>query len=287
MVLATLFLGLGRSYAAGAARGWGATAGLAYGDIGSFSLARVTQGEVKAELEMTDLVALERTLRTVAPDLFNKFKRDARKVGVPARNDVRKAFARAGAGGPLGKRKVNNSKPWATDKAIAGRRYDGFNTINGDSGRLSWTLNYNSIFKSQGIDVNYKSRNANRELNKLRLGQDGQIGLVRVRVRKAPLIIADMAGRGNSMYSEGRGRTREYQINAFGRGVITRTHRINRDNSDLFVENLQRARGAGETAGKPSRYAYPAFIKHQPTFRNNFDKLLQDVVSATNRRLGN
>jgi hypothetical protein len=96
-----------------------------------------------------------------------------------------------------------------------------------------------------------------------------------------------MAGRGNSMYSEGRGRTREYQINAFGRGVITRTHRINRDNSDLFVENLQRARGAGETAGKPSRYAYPAFIKHQPTFRNNFDKLLQDVVAATNRRLGN
>jgi hypothetical protein len=258
---------------------------MSYSDIGSFSLARVTQGDVKASLEMTDLVALERTLREVAPDLFNQFKKDARKIGVPARNDVRKAFARAGAGGPLGRRKVNPAKPWATARAISNRRYDGFNTINGDSGRLSWTLNYNNIFKAQGIDVNYKSRNASRELSKLKTGQDGQIGLVRVRVRKAPLIIADMAGRGNSMYSEGRGRTREYQINAFGRGVITRTHRINRENSDTFVENLQRARGSGST--KASRYAYPAFEKHQPTFRNNFDKLLQDVVSATNRRLGN
>lgn len=285
MVLAPLLLGAARAYAAGAARGWSATAAFSYGDIGSYSLARVTGGEVKAELEMTDLVALERTLRDVAPDLFNKFKRDARKVGVPARNDVRKAFAAVGAGGPLGKRKVNPSKPWATARAIQNRRYDGFNTINGDSGRLSWTLNFNSIYKAQGIDVNYRSKNPNRDLAKLRLGQDGQIGLVRVRVRKAPLIIADMAGRGNSMYSEGRGRTREYQINAFGRGVITRTHRINRENSDKFVENLQRARSAGKT--KPSRYAYPAFEKHQPEFRRNFDKLLQDVVAATNRKLGN
>jgi hypothetical protein len=78
---------------------------MSYGDIGSYSLARVTGGDVKAELEMTDLVALEAILREVAPDLYNKFKRDARKVGVPARNDVRKAFAAVGAGGPLGPRK--------------------------------------------------------------------------------------------------------------------------------------------------------------------------------------
>lgn len=285
MVLAPLFLGAARTYAAGAARGWGATAGLGYGDIGNFSLARVTGGDVKAEIEMTDVVALERTLRTVAPDLFNKFKRDARKIGVPARNDVRKAFAAAGAGGPLGKRKVNPSKPWATAKAIQGRTYDGFNTVNGDNGRLSWTLNFNSIYRAQGIDVNYRSKNPNADLSKLRLGRDGQIGLVRVRVRKAPLIIADMAGRGSSMYSQGRGRTKPYQINAFGRGVITRTHLINRENSDTFVENLQRSKGAGKS--KASRYAYPAFEKHQPEFRRNFDKLLQDVVAATNRKLGN
>lgn len=285
MVLANLFLGAARSYAAGAARGWGATAAFSYGDIGSFSLARVLGGDVKAEIEMTDLVALERTLQTVAPDLFNKFKRDARKVGVPARNSVRKAFADVGAAGPLGPRKVNRSKPWATEKRIARRTYDGFNTVNGDKGRLSWALNFNNIYKNQGIDVNYRSKNPNADLSKLRLGKDGQIGLVRVRVRKAPLIMVDMAGRGNSMYSQGRGETMPYEINLFGRGIVSRTHRINRTNSENFVRNLQRAKQAGST--KASRYAYPAFIAHQPKFRSEFDKLLQDVVAATNRKLGN
>ena len=284
MVLAPFLLGVARNYALGAARGWAATSRFSYSDIGNFNLARVISGDDKAELEMTDFAALERVLKEVAPDLFNKFKRDARKVGVPARNDVRKAFASAGARGPLGPRKLNRTKRWATERAIASRTYDGMNTINGDNGRLSWTLNFNNIYKSNGIDVNYKSKNPNADLSRLRLGQDGQIGLVRVRVRKAPLIMVDMAGRGQSMYSQGRGRTRPYQINAFGRGIVTRTHVINRDNSDKFVENLARARGGRD---KPSRYAYPAFEKHQPTFRRNFTVILQDVVAATNRRLGN
>lgn len=285
MVFAPLFLSAARAYAAGAARGWGATSMLSYSDIGSFSLARVTGGDVKAEIEMTDLVALEAILKQTAPDLYNRFKREARKVGIPARNDVRKAFAKVGAGGPLGPRKPNMAKPWATPERIARRRYDGFNTVNGDSGRLSWPLQYTTIFRSAGIDVNYKTKNPNKDLSNLKLGKDGQIGLVRVRVKKAPLIMVDMAGRGNSMYSQGRGRTRPYQINAFGRGVITRTHTINRDNSDDFVRNLERAKSAGNS--KASRYAYPAFLAHQPTFRTNFDKLLQSTVNEMNRKLGN
>jgi flagellar hook-basal body complex protein FliE len=181
---------------------------------------------------------------------------------------------------------VNPSKPWATARAIQGRRYDGFNTVNGDKGRLSWTLNYSNIFKNQGIDVNYKSRNASRELSKLKTGKDGQLSVVRVRIKKAPLIIADMAGKGTAMYSQGKGRTRPYQINRFGKGVVTSPgHRINIDNSNTFVENLQRAKESlSEPAGKASRYAWPAFEKHQPKFRSNFDKLLQDVVNEVNRK---
>ena len=284
MVFQTLLLGAARSYLAGAARGWSAVSAVGYGAVGDFNLAKITQGDAKAEIELTDLVALERELRTVAPDLYNKFKRDARRIGTPARNDVRKAFLAAGASGPLGPRKVNPRKPWATARAIQNRTYDGFNTKNGDNGRLSWTLNYSSITKNQGIDVNYKNRNANKDLTRLKTGSDGQLSIVRVRVRKAPLIIADMAGRKRTaMYSQGKGTTRPYQIDLFGRGVVTRTHRINRDNSDLFVENLQRAKGAGST--KASRYAWPAFEAHQPTFRANVDKLLQEAVVAINRRL--
>jgi hypothetical protein len=285
LVLAPLFLSAARSYAAGAARGWGATAALGYADIGSYSLARVLGGETKAEIEMTDFVALEAILKDLGADIYNKFKRDARKVGIPARNDVRKAFQKVGPQGPLGPRKPNRNKKWATPERIARRTYDGFNTVNGDNGRLSWRLQFNTLNRASGIDVNYRTKNPNKDLSNLRLGRDGQIGVVRVRVRKAPFIIADMAGRGNSMYSQGRGVTKPYQINLFGRGVITRTHTINRDNSNDFVDNLMRAKAKGSSTA--SRYAYPAFLGHQPTFRANFDKLLQDTVNQMNRKLGN
>ena len=181
----------------------------------------------------------------------------------------------------LEKSTKNNS--WSTRKANSRRYYDGFNTLNGDNGRLSWYNNYFSINTSAGVDVNYKSRNANRNLSNLKLGKDGELSIVRVRVKKAPLILADMAGRGGkSMYSNGRYRTQPYQIDLFGRGIVTRTHKINATNSETFVQKLSKAKGKGSSTG--SRYAYPAFIKHQPTHRKNVDKLINMVVLETNRR---
>jgi hypothetical protein len=255
-----------------------------YGDVGSYDLARVlgTNGN-KGSIEMTDMAALERRLKEVAPEIFLKLKKEARKIGVPARNDIRDAFSKVGPGGPLGPRRINENNSWSTRKANSRRYYDGFNTVNGDNGRLSWYNNYFSINTSAGIDVNYKSRNANRNLSKLKLGQDGELSIVRVRVKKAPLILADMAGRGEkSMYSNGRYRTQPYQIDLFGRGIVTRTHKINATNSNTFLQKLSKAKGKGSSTG--SRYAYPAFIKHQPTHRKNVDKLIDMVIYETNRR---
>jgi hypothetical protein len=266
----------------GAATGFGKVS--SYGDVGSYDLARVlgTNGN-KGSIEMTDMAALERKLKEVAPELFLKLKREARKIGVPARNDIRDAFSLVGPGGPLGPRKPNKNNSWSTREANSRRYYDGFNTLNGDNGRLSWYNNYFSINTSAGVDVNYKNRNANRNLSNLKLGKDGELSIVRVRVKKAPLILADMAGRGgNSMYSQGRYQTRPYQIDLFGRGIVTRTHKINATNSKTFVQNLSKAKGRGSEKG--SRYAYPAFIKHQPTHRKNVDKLINMVVLETNRR---
>jgi len=282
VVFGALLGGLGRSYMVGAATGFGKVS--SYGDVGSYDLARVlgTNGN-KGSIEMTDMAALERKLKEVAPELFLKLKREARKIGVPARNDIRDAFSLVGPGGPLGPRKPNKNNSWSTREANSRRYYDGFNTLNGDNGRLSWYNNYFSINTSAGVDVNYKNRNANRNLSNLKLGKDGELSIVRVRVKKAPLILADMAGRGgNSMYSQGRYQTRPYQIDLFGRGIVTRTHKINATNSKTFVQNLSKAKGRGSEKG--SRYAYPAFIKHQPTHRKNVDKLINMVVLETNRR---
>ena len=279
MVFGAILGGMARAYTVGAATGWGKVS--SYGDVGSYNLARsLGDNESKASIEMTDMAALERTLKQIALDLFLKMKREARKIGTPARNDIRDAFSKVGPGGPLGPRKVNPRNSWSTARANSRRYYDGFNTLNGDNGRLSWYNNYFSINTASAIDVNYKSRNANKNLQKLKLGQDGELSFVRIRVKKAPLILADMAGRGRkSMYSNGRYRTRPYSIDLFGRGIVTRTHRINASNSNRFVDNLQK------TKGKGSRYAYPALIKHQPKHRANVDKLIQMVVSETNRRM--
>jgi hypothetical protein len=282
VVFGALLGGIGRSYLIGAATGFNKVS--SYGDVGSYDLARVlgTNGN-KGSIEMTDMAALERRLKEVAPEIFLKLKKEARKIGVPARNDIRDAFSKVGPGGPLGPRRINENNSWSTRKANSRRYYDGFNTVNGDNGRLSWYNNYFSINTSAGIDVNYKSRNANRNLSKLKLGQDGELSIVRVRVKKAPLILADMAGRGEkSMYSNGRYRTQPYQIDLFGRGIVTRTHKINATNSNTFLQKLSKAKGKGSSTG--SRYAYPAFIKHQPTHRKNVDKLIDMVIYETNRR---
>jgi len=283
LVLPVLLGGIGRSYLAGAMAGWGGVS--SYGNVGNFNLASVSgTNSSKAEFELTDFAALERQLKLIAPDIYLKMKRDARKIGTPARNEVRDAFSKIGPGGPLGRRKVDPTKTWATQKAISGRVYDGFNTLNGDNGRLSWFNNYFQVNSNKGVDVNYKNRNANKDLARLKLGRDGQLSVVRVRVRKAPLILADMAGRGGrAMYSNGKMRTRDYQIDLFGRGIVTRSHRINTANSDTFVENLKKARSTGSS--QPSRYAYPAFIKHQPKFRRNVEALINQVVIDLNRRM--
>ena len=123
-----------------------------------------------------------------------------------------------------------------------------------------------------------------KELYKLKTGQDGAISVLRVRVKKAPLVLADMAGRsGTSMYSQGRFRTRPYEIDLFGRGIVTRTHRINQDNSDKFVERLNRSRS--KLQGKASRYAWPALEKHTPTYTKNVDRLLNETIAVINRNL--
>lgn len=282
MVFQALLGGMARSYLVGATSGWNKVG--TYGQAGDFNLARVVGGQDNAQLELTDFAALERVLREVAPDLYKKMRSKSRSIGTPARNEIRDAFSRVGPGGPLGPRKVNNAKPWSTAKRNSQRVYDGFNTINGDNGRLSWFNNYFKINSTSAIDVNYKNRRASQDFAKLRNGQDARLSIVRIRVKKAPLILADMAGRKkNAMYSAGRYRTNDYSIDLFGRGIVVRNHRINVDNSNKFVENLRKARSGRST---PSRYAYPALEKHSPKFRDNVSKLINEVVAETNQRLG-
>lgn len=270
MAVGALLLPVVKNYLMAAAASYSAISAQSRSGLANFNAATLMQGRDNPTVEVTNLLQLERELKELGPKLFKDFKRDARKLGTPARNEVRDAFSRIGPTGPFG---------W---HRRPGRTYDGFNTLNG---RLSWDKSYFEITRNSGVDVNYKSRNVNKQLYNLQTGKDGAISVLRIRVKKPALIMADMAGRGGrSMYSEGRGRTRPYQIDLFGRGVVVRTHAINRDNSDKFVEKLSQARANLQSNG--SRYAWPALEKHVPQYTRDVDKLLNQTIAIVNRSLG-
>jgi hypothetical protein len=270
VIAAGILAGAFRTYLMSAASSYSAIAARSRMGIASFSAATLMDGGDRPTVEVTNLLQLERQLKELGPKLFNDFKRDARKLGHPMRDDVREAFGRIGPSGPFG---------WYRRP---GRTYDGFNNVNG---RLSWEKSYSEINRNSGIDVSYKSRNVNKQLYDLKTAKDGTISVVRVRIKKPALIMIDMAGRGRrSMYSEGRGRTRPYEIDLFGRGIVTRQHIINRANSDKFVDKLAQAQAKLKTKG--SRYAYPAVLKHMPEYRRNVDKLLNQTIAQVNRSLG-
>jgi hypothetical protein len=65
--------------------------------IGNFNALRdLGLSDKKSVIELSNLKHLERTLREVSPKMLRDFKRDARKVGDPAKKAIRQAFADAG-----------------------------------------------------------------------------------------------------------------------------------------------------------------------------------------------
>lgn len=220
----------------------------------------------KGTLQLANLVELERELKNIGPQVLRQFKTDAKKVGKPAVTAVRKTFRDIGSRGPLGA-----PKRW-------GRLYDRMYTRNG---RISWEA-ARKVGGRSGIDVNYKNRKEGKALSDLQAARDGTVSIVRIRVRAPAFIVADMAGKSNSATRAG-GLTKEYKINAFGKGVITRQHTINPWNVNNWLNKLNSKAKGGQ--GKPSRYAYPAIEKHSPDFQANMQDVLRSAVNKINRRL--
>jgi hypothetical protein len=236
----------------------------AKGNYSDLSSGGASNGD-KGTIQISNLAALERELKNIGPEVLRQFKKDAKLVGKPAVTAVRKAFRGVNEMGPLGgpKRK--------------GRTFDRMYTQNG---RISWTA-ARKVGGRSGIDVNYKNRKEGKALAALKAAQDGTVSIVRIRVRAPAFVVADMAGVSKRASRSGT-KTRPYQINAFGRGLITRTHTINKANVDNWLLKLN---SGSMAASKPSRYAYPAVEKHTPAFKANITKVLKSAVVTVNRRL--
>ena len=273
MAYQALMGGLAGLFMRGAATGYGAVNGAARGygiKIGDFNnLMDLGISDKKAVVELADLKALEDALKDVGPSFHRKFKRDAKKVGEPTRDAVRKAFRQIGYMGPLGPAK----RP--------GRRFDRFATS--ELGRLSW---YNSRMMSENksIDVNYKNRREGRALAQLQAAKDGTISIVRVRVMAPAYVVADMAGKSGKARQTTGTLTRPYRISLYGKRTVTRQHKINSDNVDNWIENLN-SKSNAKQQDTPSRYGWPTMERHAPKFREDASKLLNESIAMLNRRM--
>lgn len=220
--------------------------------------------ETKSGLELRDLQHLQKTLNDIEPKLFNDFKRNAKKLGEPAKKDVRKAFMSVDKTGPLGPIR----RPGRT-----------FDKMANNLGRLTWS---ESRSKRNTIDVNYKARSA-AQFKRASLANDKTLSVIRVRVRGPAFVVADMAGKSMKARKRSGQLSREYSINAFGKGIVTRRHKISSDNVDNWIDRLNGSSSA--LKGHPSRYAWPAFEKHAKEYRSNFSALVNQTIAETNRRM--
>jgi hypothetical protein len=271
LLLTALLGSLSRSYTMGAMTGWARTAGKSALAVGNFNLLReLGASDQKATVSLPDLKALEKELKNFGPDALRKFRNDARKIGTPARDALRSVFRSVGTQGPLGGPK----RP--------GRRYDKMATSY--NGRLSYMTSYIRNYSSKGIDVNYKNRTEGKALRQLQTAKDGTISIVRLLVRAPAFIVADMAGKSHKARKNTGDLSREYQINLFNKGVVTRRHRINIYNTENWIDELNK-RAHNRRQNKPSRYAWPAMEKYMGKHKLNVAQLLNEVVVETNKKL--
>lgn len=274
MALSSLLGGMSQSYLRGAASGWGQMRAISRGagiDIGDFREASVIGTSTGAAgIEITNLDAIRRELRQAAPNLYRKLNRDLKKVGVPAQEKVYEAYKKIQQPGPLGPPRRK------------GRIYDRFATS--EVGRLSW-VNSKTLDPRRAVELNFKNRNKARDWANIKNGKDGTLSIVRVMVKAPAFVVADVAG------NSGRGRspigklTREYQINLFGKGIVTRQHRITSKLSNSIWENWVTALDDRKRAPQASRYAWPAVDEHMPKFRQDTSEILNQVITQINQRM--
>lgn len=223
----------------------------------------MTNGQ-RFAIKLTDYRALSKQLNAIDPTLVKGMKADFKRIAQPVADEVKSSIAKVSKTGPLGPRKnlrLGGSRP-------------GFD----NSGRLAWgrkaKLNGAKPFPADStltqIAPRYKRRNMKYR------------AIARVRTRSAGTGLADMAGR-SGRYVNSKPRTKPYEINLFGKGIVTRDHRINNQGKRL-IENLNSG-ASGKLKSAASRYVWPAAEKATPKFQQEAKSVLEKNYDIINRRL--
>ena len=212
-------------------------------------------------IAFTDWRDLLREINKIEPQYARDLKRNFKKIATPMRFAVSRA--------------IPKTHPTSGVHVRGAKNVSGFAPVV-VPGRLSWSAN--------AQNGNIQPRHTVIRLTKARsfkkIGQYGQMSIVKVEVDNAAVVMADMAGRSKKWVNK-RPMTREYEYSR--RGVrVKRKHRINGQGMGM-IRALNR--GQGILKGDASRWIWPTANKHLPHVRYQINDLIRKANKFINERM--
>ncbi len=225
--------------------------------------AKNAKNDGRMYLQLTDYRALIKELGKIDKQLTSDLRKDFKGIGRSMQKDVRKALPRTYPLGPRKNRKLGGSR-------------SGFD----HNGRLGWgnqaqmNMGNSKAYTANSVFLQAPSRPKSASKGRT-------FSLLRLKVNSAATTLADISGRGGN-YKYGV-ESRRYDINLFGKGIVSRTHTINGQGFQL-VKNLSSS-GRGKLKSGGSRYAWPAAEKSMPAVKADIVNRLEQSYKVINARL--
>jgi hypothetical protein len=211
-------------------------------------------------LALTDYRDLIAELKKIDPKYATALKRDFKKIASPMRTAVSRA--------------IPKTHPTSGVHVQGAKNVSGFKPVV-VPGRLSWGANA----KNGNIQPRHTVIRLTKQKSFRKIGQYGQISIVKVEVDNAAVVMADMAGRVKKYNRNPM--TREYEYSQRGIRVM-RKHRVNGQGVGM-VKALNR--GKGILKGDASRWIWPTANKHLPDVRYQINDTIRRANRLINERM--
>lgn len=223
-------------------------------------------------IAFTDWRDLLREINKIEPQYARDLKRNFKKIATPMRSAVSRA--------------IPKTHPTSGVHVRGAKNVSGFAPVV-VPGRLSWSAN--------AQNGNIQPRHTVIRLTKARsfkkIGQYGQMSIVKVEVDNAAVVMADMAGRSKKWvnkkpmtrpYKYGGGAAQTGKYGSKAQLITMRQHRINGQGVGM-IKALNR--GKGVLKGDASRWIWPTANKQLPTVRYQINDLIRQANKFINERM--
>ncbi len=222
-------------------------------------------------LALTDYRDLIAELRKIDPKYAVALKRDFKRIASPMRTAVSRA--------------IPKSHPTSGVHVRGSKNVSGFKPVV-VPGRLSWGANS----QNGNIQPRHTVIRLTKQKSFRKIGQYGQISIVKVEVDNAAVVMADMAGRVKKYNSKSITRPYRYggggaQTGKYGSKaqlITMRQHRVNGQGVGM-VKALNRAQGV--LKGDASRWIWPTAMKHLPDVRYRINDSIRRANRLINERM--